>query len=303
MKLTDRWFTSISEDEKGNIVFVNGRLELDEFRLSGKLKIRIEIRWSYEADEHGLPTESAGKQIEEIELLIRKAMEKDKLAIMTGNYTGGGTKYWVYYARTERVFGERLNEVLAPYETFPLEIECEVDTDWEEYLDMLHERRKFDIAIMPSLCGEGSYFLLVSFGTGSTIGLIARMVGLDFMPECFPVDMGIDLRRGNVLMAKHELNGLQISSSLEQMGGKAVTECMGADTLHYTGFLCQFLDHDENHDAGDGFAAIAQKYVLLLSKNRGRAFGIGQIPLQLGDSSLAHGYKTLFAPFAIDTQK
>lgn len=112
-------------------------MELDEFRLSGKLKIRIEIRWSYEADEHGLPTESAGKQIEEIELLIRKAMEKDKLAIMTGNYTGGGTKYWVYYARTERVFGERLNEVLAPYETFPLEIECEVDTDWEEYLDML----------------------------------------------------------------------------------------------------------------------------------------------------------------------
>lgn len=137
MKLTDRWFTSISEDEKGNIVFVNGRLELDEFRLSGKLKIRIEIRWSYEADEHGLPTESAGKRIEEIELLIRKAMEKDKLAIMTGNYTGGGTKYWVYYARTERVFGERLNEELASYETFPLEIECEVDTDWEEYLDML----------------------------------------------------------------------------------------------------------------------------------------------------------------------
>ena len=79
MKLTDRWFTSISEDEKGNIVFVNGRLELDEFRLSGKLKIRIEIRWSYEADEQGLPTESAGKRIEEIELLIRIGKNGSKI--------------------------------------------------------------------------------------------------------------------------------------------------------------------------------------------------------------------------------
>lgn len=137
MKLSDKWFTALSEDEKGSLIFVNGRQELDEFRLSGKMKIRIEIRWPYEADEQGLPTESASLLIDEIEPLIRKAMEKDKLAIMTGNYTGSGMKYWVYYARTERVFGERLNAVLEPYETLPLEIECEIDTDWEEYLDML----------------------------------------------------------------------------------------------------------------------------------------------------------------------
>ena len=137
MKLSDKWFTALSEDEKGSLVFVNGRQELDEFRQSGKMKIRIEIRWPYEADEQGLPTESASLLIDEIEPLIRKAMEKDKLAIMTGNYTGGGMKYWVYYARTERVFGERLNTVLEPYETLPLEIECEIDADWEEYLDML----------------------------------------------------------------------------------------------------------------------------------------------------------------------
>lgn len=137
MRLSDNWFTAISEDEQGKLVLVNGRLELDEFRLSGKMKIRIEIRWPYEADEQGFPTDSVGRQIEEVENLVRRAMEKDKLAIMTGNYTGGGVKYWVYYARTERVFGERLNAVLAPYETFPLEIDCEVDADWEEYLDML----------------------------------------------------------------------------------------------------------------------------------------------------------------------
>ena len=66
-----------------------------------------------------------------------KAMEKkDKLAILTGVYTGGGEKVWVFYTRTVRVFGERLNEALAPFELLPISIYTEMDPDWEEYKDM-----------------------------------------------------------------------------------------------------------------------------------------------------------------------
>ena len=42
----------------------------------------------------------------------------------------------VYYTRTVRVFGERLNEALAPFEMLPISIYTEVDPEWEEYLDM-----------------------------------------------------------------------------------------------------------------------------------------------------------------------
>lgn len=137
MKLTDDWFTAISESEEGQMVFVTGRLGLDEFRQTRKLSVRIEIEMPYEADEKGLPTEAAAIQLEEVEALLRQAMERDKLAILTGNYTGAAMKYWVFYARTERVFGERLNEALCELPLLPLKISCERDEEWEEYLDML----------------------------------------------------------------------------------------------------------------------------------------------------------------------
>lgn len=140
MKLSNEWFTALSENEAGQLVTVSGRKELAEFVRSGKFKERVEITWKYEGDEKGMPSESLAEQMEVIQETLRKAMEKDKLSILTGVYTGGGEKIWVYYTRTVRVFGERLNEALASFELLPLSIYTELDPEWEEYLDMLEMR-------------------------------------------------------------------------------------------------------------------------------------------------------------------
>lgn len=136
MKLSNTWFTALSEDEAGYLITVCGRDELTEFVQSGKLKERVEITWAYEADEKGMPEEALAEKMEAVEEALRKAMEKDKLAILTGIYTGGGEKIWVFYTRTVRVFGERLNEALASFELLPISIYTELDPEWEEYLDM-----------------------------------------------------------------------------------------------------------------------------------------------------------------------
>ena len=78
MKLTDNWFTSLSQNEEGNLIFVTGRLDLEEFRLSRKLKICVEIKWSYLSDAEGMPLDEDANLIAEIEPLLRKGMEKDK---------------------------------------------------------------------------------------------------------------------------------------------------------------------------------------------------------------------------------
>lgn len=136
MKLSNTWFTALSEDEAGHLITVCGRDELTEFVQSGKLKERVEITWAYEADEKGMPEEALAEKMEVVEEALRKAMEKDKLAILTGIYTGSGEKIWVFYTRTSRVFGERLNEALASFELLPISIYTELDPEWEEYLDM-----------------------------------------------------------------------------------------------------------------------------------------------------------------------
>lgn len=136
MKLSNEWFTAFSEDESGHMITVNGRDELTEFIQSGKFKERVEITWKYESDEKGMPSDAEAEKMEAVQEVLRKAMEKDKLSILSSVYTGGGQKIWVYYTRTVRVFGERLNEALASFEMLPLSIYTEVDPEWEEYLDM-----------------------------------------------------------------------------------------------------------------------------------------------------------------------
>lgn len=137
MKLTDQWFTALSQSETGQLVLVTGRQDLEAFRATGSLKVRVDITWPYEADTEGMPSERDAELIAEIEPKLRRIMERNKLAILTGNYTGGGSKYWVFYTRHLPTFGQRLNDCLAEYETLPLEIYCEEDPEWEEYTDML----------------------------------------------------------------------------------------------------------------------------------------------------------------------
>lgn len=136
MKLSNEWFTALSENESGQMVILSGRDELTEFVQSGKFKERVEITWQFEGDAKGMPSEPIAAQMEAVQEVLQKAMEKDKLAILTGVYTGGGEKIWVFYTRTVRVFGERLNDALAAFELLPISIYTEVDPDWEEYLDM-----------------------------------------------------------------------------------------------------------------------------------------------------------------------
>lgn len=137
MILKDNWFSAAAEAENGAPIFINGRLDLDAFKNSGKFNERVEIYWHYEKCFNEMPHDKEGQRMEEVLECLKKAMEKDKLAILTGVYTGSGERTLVFYTRTARVFGERLNEVLAPFELLPIELYVEKDKEWNEYNEML----------------------------------------------------------------------------------------------------------------------------------------------------------------------
>lgn len=136
MKLCDVWFTALAEGDGGEMIFVSGRDGLDDFRLSGKLGERVEISWPYRPDAAGMPTDAEARRMEAPQEALRKALEKNKLAILTGIYTGAGERTWVFYTRNVPAFGRTLNEALAPFEQLPISIYCEKDPLWNEYLEM-----------------------------------------------------------------------------------------------------------------------------------------------------------------------
>lgn len=138
MQLSDKWFTALSDNEDGTYTFISGRSDIEEFIKSGKMKERIEVTWAYEKDEKGLPANDHEAEImEAVEERLRKAMEKDKLAILTGIYTGQGKRDWIFIARNTAAFGERLNEALSGLPQLPIAIYAEQDPDNEEYKSLL----------------------------------------------------------------------------------------------------------------------------------------------------------------------
>ena len=140
MVLTDTWFSAVAETEKQSPVFIAGRDKIEGFIKSGKFKERMEIYWKYKAQHNGMPSNEDSILIDEVTTLLRTSMEKDKLAILTGIYTGDGERTLVFYCRTARVVGERLNECLASYPMLPLELYVEADADWNEYYEMLETK-------------------------------------------------------------------------------------------------------------------------------------------------------------------
>lgn len=136
MVLTDKWFSTMAEADNEMPIFVTGRDNLDEFRLSNKFKERVEIYWKYDSNHNGIPSDAEGELMEQVINALQKAVEKDKLAILTGIYTGNNERTLVFYTRTSRVFGERLNEALAPFPQLPISLYVEIDPDWNEYQEL-----------------------------------------------------------------------------------------------------------------------------------------------------------------------
>ncbi len=142
MKLTDKWFTAITEaEENDRLIIVCGRDQIQNFIESGKLRERVEIYWKYAGDEKGMPAIQEAKLMEDVQDALRSAMEKDKLAILTGVYTGNNERTLVFYTRNIPAFGEMLNKALAGFDRLPIEIYTEKDAEWNEYTEMYELHR------------------------------------------------------------------------------------------------------------------------------------------------------------------
>lgn len=58
--------------------------------------------------------------------------------------------------------------------------------------------------------------------------------------QILPVNVGVNLRRRNVRVTKHLLDGAQIRPALEQVGGKGMSQRMRRHNLGDSGYLDVF---------------------------------------------------------------
>lgn len=130
------WWTAPTEGDSGKLIMVTGRRDIASFRTNPKFKIRVEIKWTYECDDSGMPNLPTSTLMEEVQDTLQTVFSKDPVAVLTGIYTGDGQRDWIFYTLSTHIFGRKLNEALAPFDLLPITIYTENDPDWKEYDEM-----------------------------------------------------------------------------------------------------------------------------------------------------------------------
>ena len=77
------------------------------------------------------------------------------------------------------------------------------------------------------------------------------MVAQDVGTECGAVHVGVDLRRRDAFVSHHQLDSVQVGTTLEEMRSKAVSQRVRTDLLMYTRQLSKRADQTEDRDARD----------------------------------------------------
>lgn len=132
----ERWWSAPTEAETGATVIVTGRDYLDEVIEKGKYIYRVDVAWEYEPGRGGMPGDADAELMEKATDALQAAFRKDKIAYMTGIYTGDGRRDWIFYTRNLNIFNKVFNLALADLDQMPLLIEAEEDPEWKEYAEM-----------------------------------------------------------------------------------------------------------------------------------------------------------------------
>ena len=96
----------------------------------------MSVGWRYNALPDGMPEEGESLLMEQATDALLAAFKKDRVAVMTGIYTGDGRRDWIFYTKNLKIFSVVFNNALEPLDQMPLEIEADEDGDWSEYREM-----------------------------------------------------------------------------------------------------------------------------------------------------------------------
>lgn len=132
----DKWWSYPADGENGKTVIVSGHDGIDKFRENGKYIYRIDVSWRYNALSSGMPEDADAELMEQATDALQAAFTKDKVAVMTGIYTGDGRRDWVFYTKNLHIFSIVFNKALETLDAMPLEISASEDPGWEEYSEM-----------------------------------------------------------------------------------------------------------------------------------------------------------------------
>ena len=140
----------------------------------------------------------------------------------------------------------------------------------------------------------GNLGLFIGFSPGCPV---SRVMFNDFAPQSVSVHVGVNFGCSDAFMAQHALDGTQVGSAFQQVGGEGMSECMWADVLLKPDGIGQLFDDMEDHNAGNVLASFADEHEVFEPGFDGRQVTVDEIKAQFLDGSGGDGDQPLLASF------
>jgi hypothetical protein len=137
----DVWFTAEGEEDGQPLIF-RGRREVPSGVVKSDYHTLLSIYWPYEpANESGMPDdETYDAQIELDDAL--EELDLPGVSFLMLVCTGNGQREWHWYVSNVEAWMGRLNELLADYPVFPIQIRKRDEPDWALYQSFVSDLDK-----------------------------------------------------------------------------------------------------------------------------------------------------------------
>jgi hypothetical protein len=128
-----QWATAVSKNESDGtaVIFRFAKDFAKGFKRSSQSQ-RVVIQWSYMGEE-GMPDNIEVKFMSMLEDSLSPFMAPDGFATLAVVSTGNNLREWIYYAKSETEFMERMNKALAGKPRFPIQVVAVADPKWTSY--------------------------------------------------------------------------------------------------------------------------------------------------------------------------
>jgi hypothetical protein len=128
-----QWATAVSKNDKAGtaVIFRFAKEFTKNFRRASQPQ-RVVIQWPY-TGEKGMPARSEVEVMSQLEDALSPYMTSDGFATLAVVSTGNNLREWIYYAKSETEFLERMNKALAGMPHFPIQVVAAADPKWTSY--------------------------------------------------------------------------------------------------------------------------------------------------------------------------
>jgi len=125
-----------------------------------------------------------------------------------------------------------------------------------------------------------------------------RMEPATRLLQLVQADEQIPLRRRQMSVPKHEADGIEVRTTLQQMAGEGPPHVVGDDALGETGSLGILLEHPPDFDSTEGMAGPGKEQAVATMGTDQPGPLIPQVLLDGGGCPAADGHKAFASAFA-----